>query len=154
MKPIPDSVEEHISNARYYLEAADMHPSPTQDAVHILLLLTGWENIAIADAELDAWASEEDVDKKIDKDHAHKFKDAPTITRVIVGQSDTKTRVINFSDGRSLAELRMACQYGSNTESKDVREIFKTGWQVDTFRNVLIGKIEWVEKMLKIYRQL
>lgn len=65
MKPIPDSVKAHISNARYYLEAADKHPAPTKDAVHTLLLLVAWENIVIADTELSAWANEADVDERI-----------------------------------------------------------------------------------------
>lgn len=154
MKPIPESVKERISNAEYYLEAADKHPSPVQEAVHILLLLVAWENIVIADAELEAWAGEEDIDEKVYKDHAHKFKDAPEITRNILGPNDTKPREVKFSTGREFSELRMACQYGSNTESKDVEQIFKTGWDVDNFRNTLIEKIGWVEAMVKTYEKL
>lgn len=154
MKAIPDSVKAHISNARYYLEAADKHPSPTKDAVHILLLLTGWENIAIADEELSAWAREEEVDERLYKSHAVKYKKVPKVTRIILGPSGTKPREITFSGGRNFEELRMACQYGSNTEGKEVRELFKKGWHLDGLRNGLIHRIGWVEMMVGIYEKL
>jgi len=56
--------------------------------------------------------------------------------------------------GHDFEELRMACQYGSNTESKDVQQIFKSGWHLDGLRNGLINKIKWTEMMLKIYNEL
>lgn len=154
MNAIPESIKDHISNAKYYLKAADQHPSPTQAAAHIQLLLVAWENIVIADAELTAWVDEDSVDEKIYKDHARKFKDAPKITRIILGPRGVEPREIEFSTGKEFSDLRMACQYGSNTESKDVNEIFKTGWHVDGFRNALIERIEWTEKMVEIYEGL
>lgn len=132
MKAIPDSVKAHISNAHYYLEAADKHPAPTKDAVHTLLLLVGWENIVIADEELSAWANEADVDERIYKSHATKYKDLPVVSRTILGPSGTPPRQVNFSSGRNFEELRMACQYGSNTEGKRsacfVRSWLASGW--------------------------
>ena len=154
MKPIPNSIKESISNAKYYLEAADKHPAPTKDAVHILLLLIGWENIVIADEELGAWAKEEDVDKKIYKNHARKFRKMPEVTRIILGQTGTKTKEVRFSSGKDFQELRIACQYGSNTETKEVRELFKSGWHLDSLRNRLIIKIRWIERLVSAYEKL
>jgi hypothetical protein len=156
MKAIPDSAKDHISNARYYLEAANKLPPPTKDAAHILLLLISWENIVIADKELSAWATDKAIDPKIRKDHETKFKDAPEILRVIVGApgAHTPARKIRFSSGKELTDLRLACQYGSTTESKAVREIFKTGWHADDFRRQLEAKIKWVEMLHEIYLKL
>lgn len=153
MKPIPDSVHHHLANARLYADAATKFLLPTNNAPHISLLLTAWENVAIAEAELNAWAREEDVDEKIYKDHAHKFKDAPIITRVILGPSGTKAREITFSSGRDFSELRLACQYGSNTESKNVADIFAKGWFTDDFQNSLANKIKWIDTMINIYER-
>ena len=154
MKKIPKSVSEHIANAKHYLEAADKHPAPTQNAVLILLLLIGWENIVIADHELSAWANEANLDPQIRKSHALKFKDLPGVTRIILGPKGTIPKEVNFSTGHDFEELRMACQYGSNTESKDIAKIFKSGWHLDNLRNGLINKIGWEEMMLKIYNDL
>jgi len=154
MKNIPKSVSEHIANAKYYLDAADKHPQPTQNAALILLLLVGWENIVIADHELGAWANQADIDPQIRKSHAAKLKNVPDVTRIIVGSSGMPPKEIVFSTGHDFEELRMACQYGSNTESKDVSQIFKTGWHLDELRNGLIEKIKWEETMLEIYQNL
>lgn len=108
------------------------------------------ENIVIADAELDAWAMQEDINEKIYKDHAHKFKDAPKITRIIIGPGSIKSREIDFFSGRDFSELRQVCQYGSNTESKDVQEIFANGWFTDEFQNSLRAKIKWVDVFVGI----
>lgn len=154
MKPIPDSVKAHISNARYYLEAADKHPAPTKDAVHTLMLLVAWENIVIADTELSAWANEADVDERIYKSHATKYKELPQVTRTILGPSGTPPKEVKFSSGRDFEELRMATQYGSNTEGKDLRVLFERGWHLDGLRRGLINKIEWTEMMVDIYEKL
>lgn len=154
MKPIPQSINEHIANARHYLQAADKHIQPAENAIIILLLLVGWENIVIADHELSAWATEADIDPSILKSHASKLKHLPKVTRVIVGPNGTKPKVVEFSTGHAFEELRMAAQYGSNTESKNVEEIFKKGWDLDELRNGLINKIGWVEVVLKTQRAL
>lgn len=154
MKQIPNSVIEHISNAKYYLAAADKHPAPTQNAVLILLLLVAWENIVIADHELSAWATETLADPNIRKSHAAKLKDIPVVKRIIVGPKGTVPKEIDFSTGHDFEELRMACQYGSNTESKDVQKIFQTGWHLDELRNGLINKISWVEVVLKAQQRV
>lgn len=154
MRPIPNSVREHISNAEYYLEAAEKHPVPTRNAVYILLLLTGWENIALADAELGAWAKKDDVDKKMYKSHASKHKKTPEIRRIILGPRGTKPKVVSYSTGRDFEKLRMACQFGSNTESVEVKEIFKSGWHLDGLRNKLIGEIKWIRILTGAYEIL
>ncbi len=153
MKPMPDSVKDHISNAHYYLKAAAKFPPPTQNAAHILLLLISWENIVIADSELSAWATRSDVNPQVYKDHAHKYKDAPEIHRIILGPSGTKPREIRFSSGRDFAELRLACQYGSNTESKKVSTIFNRDWDADDFQRALVSKIGWIEALIGIYEK-
>jgi len=152
MRQIPKSVSEHIANARYYLRAADKHPYPTENAVLILLLLVGWENIVLADHELSAWADETNTEPSIRKSHAAKLKDLPTLTRTIIEPSGT-LREIEFSTGHDFEELRMATQYGSNTESKSVENIFNKGWHLDGLRNGLINKIEWVEVVLNAQQQ-
>lgn len=154
MKALPDSIKAHASNARYYLEAADRLPAPTRDAAHVLMLLIGWENIVIADEEMSAWANQADVDEKIYKSHSTKYKDLPEVTRTILGPSGTPPRTVRFSSGRNFEELRMVCQYGSNTEGKNVRELFNRGWHLDRLRNGLINKIGWVEMQIKIYEDM
>ncbi len=153
MAKMPDSIEHYIANARLYFDAATKFPSPTNYAVEILLLLTSWENIALADGELAAWARDELLDGKLHKDHAAKFKGAPAIFRTIVGPSGTPARTIEFSTGHQLSELRQACQYGSNTESKDVRVLFDKYWHTDDFRRDLAAKIEWVELWVSVHNQ-
>src|SRR3972149_7645369 len=78
------SIKDRISNARYFLEAADKHPSPTKDAVHILLLLIGWENIALAREELSAWANKSNIAKDIYKSHVKKLERLPGVTRITI----------------------------------------------------------------------
>ena len=154
MKKIPNSVYDHIANAKYYLDAADKHPQPTKDAVLILLLLVGWENIAIADHDLSVWVSDTNTDPSIRKSHAPKLKKLREVTRIILGPSGTAPKEVKFATGHDFEELRMAVQYGSNTESKDVSKVFKTGWHLDDLRNGLINKISWTEMMLEIYKKL
>lgn len=153
MKKMPNSIREHVLNAEYYLEAADKHPSPTKDAVHTLLLLTGWENIVIADEELKAWVKKDEVDDKVYKSHARKFRDIPEVTRIIISPTG-KPKEVRFSTGRDFEALRMACQYGSNTETKDVRELFKSGWHLNKLRNGLISKIGWIKVIISAYEEL
>jgi len=154
-KKIPISVSEHISNAKHYLEAADRFPAPTNYAVQILLLLIAWENIATANEELAAWAKAKDVDMSIYKSHAKKFSKPPEIHR-----NDTNIfRVKNkhgsiksaYKDGKDFEKLRQLTQYGSQSETFDIRLIFKAGWHTDNFRNRLIGFIDLVESIHKIY---
>jgi hypothetical protein len=154
MKPIPKSVKEHISNAQHFLDAAKKFPPPTDGSVQILLLLVAWENITIADKELSAWADGGLTDTKLHKDHATKLKDAPEIVRVILGPAGAKAREITISTGHDLAALRLACQYGSDIDSKDVKELFARGWHTDTFRRALIEKIQWVEMEVSMQEQI
>jgi hypothetical protein len=151
---VPVTIKDRVANARYYFDAAGKLPRPTQDAAHILLLLVGWENIAIADAELNAWANGDTAAERLYKDHASKLHGAPEILRVIIGPSGTKPREIRFTTGRDFAELRLACQYGSSTESKSVQQIFERGWHPDSFQRELKSKIEWVELFIGQYEKL
>lgn len=151
-RPISQAVYDRIANARYYLEAADKHPQPTRDAVHALLLLTAWENIEIADQELGAWVREDEVDARLYKDHRHKLKDAPVITRVIIGKPGTGTpvREVNYSTGKGFKKLREICLYGS-ADQKDLSKLFRSGWHLDGFRRGLVWRIQWVELFVKIH---
>lgn len=154
MKKIPKSILDHISNAKYYREAADKHPTPTQDAINILLLIIGWENIVIANEELKSWATNVKVAGSFYKSHSVKLKKIPQVTRIVLGPSGTKPVEINVSKGKDFEKLRMMCQYGSNTETKEVKELFKSGWHTDGLRNGLIAKIRWVEMLIEIYEDL
>ena len=143
---MPKSIREHTSNAEYYLSAANKHPTPTRNAVQILLLLIGWENIVIADEELNAWVRKEGVASAVYKSHARKLKDIPEVIKVIIN-SNGKGKKISFSSGRKFKKLRLMCQYGLNTGNKAVADLFKSGWHTDKLRNGLISKIGW----LKVY---
>jgi len=77
MKKIPKSVKDYISNAKYYLEAANQFPSPTRDAVKISLLLTARENIKIAEEELHTWAQGSKPTKDLYKSHYKKKSALP-----------------------------------------------------------------------------
>lgn len=153
---VPTSVKQYLSNARYYLDAANRLPPPTQDAGHILFLLIGWENIIIADTELSAKAQGSEVGKELHKDHAQKFKDAPEVLRVIIGKPGTHTpaKEIRYTSPADFAKLRQICQYGLNGDSKDIGSIFHRGWHADDLRRALANKIGWIEMLIKIYEEL
>lgn len=156
MRKVPTSIKDHVSNARYYLEAGDEFPSPTRDAVRILLLLTAWENIQIAKEELSAWARKDIPSEKLYKDHAYKFRKAPPplITRVISGPQGTPAKTKTYSSGADFRRLLSLCRYGHKTGSKQLGSIFKRGWHLSSFRNSLIRKIEWEEMMINAYEGL
>lgn len=156
---VPNEIKQFTSNARYYLEAADKHPSPTKDAAQILLLTISWENIVLADKKLHSWAMKnEGIDPKLQKSHEAKLdavsKDA-YISRVIVGTPGlgTPTKQIDYRSGDELSKLRMICQYGKDNETHEVAEIFHSGWHSDDFRRSLQNKIEWTEMLLSIYEK-
>ena len=95
MKRIPKSVKEHISNARYHLEAANQFPSPIRDADKISLLLTARENIKIAEEELHAWAQGAKPTEDLYKSHAYKLRDVRdtySIKRIILGKPGTPAK--------------------------------------------------------------
>lgn len=150
-KVIPESIKDYISNAKYYLGAARELPFHTHNAARILLLLVAWENIVIADKELDSWAFKTPANDKLYKDHLFKFTDAPEIYRVVLGKKGTKAQEKKFSTAKDLTDLRIACQYGTNTESKNVAEIFRTGWIPDDFERKLESKIKWTEGAMQIF---
>lgn len=155
MRKIPTSIKDHISNARYYLEAGDKFPSPTRDAVLILLLLTAWENIQIAKEELSAWAQKDIPSKKLYRDHAHKFgKASSLITRVILGPQGTPAKTETYSSGADFKRLLSLCRYGYKGDSRQLDSIFKRGWHLNSFRNSLIRRIEREEMMINIYEGL
>jgi len=153
---VPTTIKQHLKNAKYYLDAANKLPPPTQDAGHILFLLIGWENIAIADSELSAKAQGSEVSKELYKDHAQKFKGAPEVLRVIVGKPGTHTpaQEIRYSTPEDFTKLRQICQYGLSGGSKDIQEIFDRGWHADDLRRALANKIGWVEMLITIYEEL
>lgn len=157
MKKIPKSVKEYISNARYYFEAANQFPSPTRDAVKILLLLTARENIKVAEEELHAWAQGSKPTKDLYKSHAYKLRDirdSYSIDRIILGKRGTPAKTISYKSGTDFEKLHQICRYGLKGDSKDLSSIFARGWHSDAFERALISKINWEEMMVKIYEEL
>lgn len=157
MKKISASVKEHISNARYYLDAANKFPSPTRDAVRILLLLTARENIKIAEEELHAWAQGSKPTKDLYKSHAYKLRDVRdsySIDRIILGTPGTPAKTVSYKSGADFEKLHQICRYGLKGNSKDLSSIFSQGWHSDAFERALISKIGWEEMMVKIYEGL
>lgn len=154
MRKIPISVKDHVSNARYYLKAASKFPSPTCDALHILLLLTAWENIQIAKEELSAWAQQTIPSKKLYKSHAYKFQKANPIIRIILGPPGTPAQTITYSSDTDFEKLISTCRYGAKTGSKELATLFERGWHSDAFERSLINKIGWEEMMIEVYESL
>jgi len=148
MRKMPRSIKEHVSNAEYYREAANLYPPPTKNAIHLLLLLIGWENIVIADKELEAWAKNDTVNSQVYKSHAIKLDIVPEVLRIIpqVGKSAVEKR---YSGGSAFQDLRLVCQYGSNKEGKDVKKIFNSDWNLRPLERELINKINWVNVTIK-----
>jgi len=156
MKKIPNSVKDHISNANYYLDATKPFPSPKCDAVRVLLLLTAWENIKIAEEELHSWAQQTKPAEELYKSHAYKFRDvrkSKSIDRIIILSSGT-AKTITYATGTRLGKLIEICRYGLNGGEKELASIFSKGWYSDDFERSLVSKIKWEETMVKIYEKL
>lgn len=151
---VPSRIKERIKNAHYFLECADKLPPPTRNAAHILLLLIGWENIVIARDELHAWVDKKKVDRKLYRDHEHKFKDAGSVDHIILGSKGSKTKTVTYSSPAELKKLREYCQYGFVSDSKNLAESFGSTWHADTFRNRLIGKIQWTGTLVSAIESL
>ena len=154
MKKIPKSIKDHISNAHCYLDSANKFPHPTCDAVRMLLLLTAWENIQIAEEELHSWVQKTTPSKKLYRSHAYKFHKAKPIERIILGPKGTPAQTIVYSSDTDFEKLISMCRYGPRTGSKDLILLFKKGWDLDTFQNSLINKINWEEAAIKMYESL
>lgn len=155
---VPESVKQFLSNARYYLEAAEQLPPPTKDAAHILLLITAWENVVIADKQLHAWALGENIDPKLLRDHEAKLKEINErayVERVIVGPpgKHVPAQEIDYA-GSQLKKLRELCLYGSDNETHEVAKLFRRHWFSDDFRRELVNKIKWTEMSIRIYEKL
>lgn len=154
MKKIPNSIYDHILNAHHYLKSANKFPYPSDDAVRMLLLLTAWENIKIAEEELSAWAQQTTPSKKLYRSHAYKFQKAQPIERIILGPRGTPAQTVTYSSDIDFEKLISICRYGPKTGSKDLTSIFERGWNLDTFQNSLISKINWEETAIKMYEGL
>ncbi|HET9174033.1 MAG TPA: hypothetical protein VFN56_01990 [Candidatus Saccharimonadales bacterium] len=156
---VPDEIRQFVSNARYYLEAADKFPSPTKDAAQILLLTISWENIIIADKKLHGWAVKEKLDPKLLRSHEAKLDEISKdshILRVIVEQPGKHIPVkkVKYETGAQLQKLREICQYGADDETHELATLFYRGWHSDSFRRSLHNKIEWTELTIRIYEEL
>ncbi len=157
MKKIPSSVKDHISNTRYYIQAANSLPTRKWNAIRILLLLTARENIKIAEEELSAWAQKTLPTKKLYRDHAYKLRDvrkSKSIDRIILGSLGTPARTFSYSSGVQLAELLKICRYGHKTGTKKLESIFEQGWHSEDFQRALEIKMDWENMMVDIYEKL
>jgi len=146
---LPRQIKQYSSNAQYYLQAADKFPSPTKDAVQILLLITGWENIILAEEELLSSQLDRLINPKLKKDHAVKLDKVDKnsfVERIIVSPKGKKipAESIKYKTGQELKKLREICQYGLDNETFEVAELFRRHWFTDSLRNGLIQKIKWV----------
>ena len=156
---VPNEIKQYTSNARYFLEAADKHPSPTKDAAQILLLTIAWENIVIADKKLHAWVFKGNIQPNLLRSHEAKLDEISKdsfITRVIVGKpgGGVPTKEIKYNSGKDLSKLREICQYGDNNETHEVAKLFYRGWHTDNFRRSLQNKLDWTELGIRIYEEL
>lgn len=151
---VPKGIKVRIENAQYFLWCADALPPPTRNAAHILLLLIGWENVIIAQDELDAWIAKKKVDPKLYTDHTYKFTKAGSITHIILGQNGTESKTVTYSSPGELKKLREYCQYGFGSDSKSVAESFGSTWHADIFRNRLISKIQWTGALVSAIENL
>ena len=156
MRKIPTSVKDHISNANYYLEAANIVSHRTSAAVHILLL-TAWENIKIAEEELHSWAQKIPTANGLYKSHAYKFRNirrSKSIDRIVVGPPGTQPQTTSYSTGTDFEKLLYICRYGPKGGSKELASIFGKGWFPDDFHRSLISKIKWEEAAVKMFESL
>lgn len=136
MKKIPNSVEDHISNAQYYIQAANDLPPRKWSAVRILLLLTAQENVKLAEEELHSWAQGTPVAKRLYKSHSYKLRDirkSKSIDRIILEPPSTTVKITSYYSGAQLAELLEICRYGPKTGSKDLQPILNKGGSQKTF---------------------
>jgi len=159
MTKVPQIVRQRLANATYYLQTADALPPPTRDAAHILLLLVGWENAALAEHELHVWAHPVNLDPKVKRDHAAKLDAVDRLSSVQyvkLGPRGTHAPAITtqYSTGRELTKLREICQYGSDTETRDVAKLFHRGWHADDLRRGLHQKIEWIDAWIPLYEHV
>ena len=154
-RKITDSVYAHISNARYYLNAAQRLPSPISDGVRILLLLTSWENIKIAEEELHAWAQGSKPRVLIYKSHRLKFEDVwKPIVRVILGPRGTPAKQVEYSTAKQLEKLLEVCRYGPKDGSRELAPYFERRWFTDGFQRGLESKIGWQETYIEAIKHL
>jgi len=156
---VPSEIKHYASNAQHYLDAAGMFPEPINPAVEILLLITGWENIIIADKKLSEMASGLKIDTKVLKDHETKLNEIDEnsrISRVIVGPPGKGIPAVttDFKTGAELKRLRQICMFGDPTESHDLKYVFRKYWHTDNFSRGLRNKIKWTEMLIKIYEEL
>jgi hypothetical protein len=153
-KKIPNSIKDHISNAYYYLTGADMISETTHQGIRIFLLLTAWENIQLAEEELDTWAQKTRPTKELYKSHSYKLRkvrEFNSIDRIILGPPGTPAQTIKYVTPHQLEQLLQICRYGFKTGTKELSSIFSKGWEVRDFQSSLLTKIIWEETMIKIY---
>ena len=156
MRSIPKSIKEHISNANYYFEAANRIPPRFFVAVRILLILTAWENVQIAEEELSAWAQRTKPTKKLYTSHAYKFRNvrkSKSIDKIVIN-SQGKVDTTSYATDSDFEQLLQICRYGPKAGNKELGVVFKTGWFSDDFERVLASKIKWEENIVEMYENL
>lgn len=153
MKKIPKHIEDYASNANYYIEASEKFVYPNHQAVKLLLLLTAWENIKIAEEELSAFIQKTIPVKELHKSHAYKFIKAPGIARVEVRSKGMKAINTFYKSPEDFEKLIYICRYGPKSGQRNLNLIFKNGWFLDHFENSLISKINWYNISVKMYKE-
>lgn len=158
MPRVPNEIRDCISNAEYYLEAADRLPDKKENAAHIFLVILAWENLGRARKKLSNWAQKNN--KKLPNDHAvnledpEKFKGSGCYISHIVIKPGVPALQKDYCTGEELKKLRIICQFGDTGASKNIRKIFASGWHVDRFREFLRRQIDWEKLWLEYYENL
>lgn len=151
---VPKNVQTHISNARYYFNAAQRIPSPVADGARILLLLVAWENMHTAVAELRSYIWKTPLPKKLHKEHTAKLQEVrgPIIQLRPFGVGRFVEKA--YLTPVELKKLLETCRYGPVGSLPDVAAHFARGWYTDEFEKDLDNKLRWLELELTIFQDI
>lgn len=111
MAHVPQKIYERIATAKKLYDASTKFPPPTNYAAEILLLISGWENVILAEKELEAWARGEAIDPKLLRDHIAKLNEVDEhsyVLRVIVSPpgKGIPAKEVYYRDGKSLLGIQ------------------------------------------------
>lgn len=143
---VPKPISVYLESAKSALYDSDSLPGALRhNATRYFLLHSAWELIQIADEKLSAWANKSNIDKRLLKDHGYKLRKSPLTTYIkIVNGRPEVTKYASEDEKKNLRKLLI---YGRQDTSRE--ELFMSGWHFDNFRNSLIGRISFLEVVIK-----
>jgi hypothetical protein len=151
MSKVPNGVKAYLASSKSALEDSDtIGGAFKHNATRYFLLISAWELYELADAELEAWVWKNPSEKKIYKDHGAKLTKAPTIHHVLI--KDRKPIETEHSTAEAKSKIRQWTIFGKDGQSRD--ELFFRGWDFDTFRNDLIGRLGLLDVTIKAMESL